>query len=88
MTYDLNNHGFLAQFRVPDVFFFFFVEQAINPSTKQLVIPITFIPLLHQSAYLARPAVIVIHRVQNKVRLLMIFHPGFVKEPSCTMQTR
>lgn len=86
MTYDLNSHGFLAQFTVPDMCSFF-VEQTLNSIRKQLVTPITFMPLFHQLSYLARTVVIVVHEIHSKVRLLMTFHPVFVKESSSTMKT-
>lgn len=41
------------------------VEWVLNPSRKWLVTPMTFMPLLHQRACLARLVIAVVHRVHS-----------------------
>lgn len=52
---------------------FCLVQWALDLIRKRLVSPVTLVPLLHQSAYSAKPVVTVVHRDHTWVRVMIAF---------------
>lgn len=77
------SHGLLARFTVPTLV----VQQASNPIQKQLVSPITFMPLLHQCTHTAQQQITAARRIHCWVQPLMTFPTVACRAPSGTMKS-
>lgn len=72
VAYEFPNHGLLDRF-YKTRYEFSLVDWTLNLIREQLVIPVTFLYLLHPWAYFATLVIIVVHGGHSWVTLLYMF---------------